>query len=98
MRLASGSTASRSRRSACGRRYGRTEASPVPATTPWCAPPSPPIGLAGEMEHLALAGWLAPFQFDLAGAATSLEESLALYRDIGDEVGFVNARDGLGDV
>ena len=57
-----------------------------------------PAAPAVRAKALALAGWLAPFQLDLAGAATLLEEGLALYRDLGDEVGLINARDGLGDV
>jgi predicted ATPase/transcriptional regulator with XRE-family HTH domain len=46
---------------------------------------------------LALAGWLARTANDLAGATQLLEESLALYRQLGDLPGLTDALDSLGD-
>jgi hypothetical protein len=55
----------------------------------------PPAERAGA---LGLAGWLARCMNDHAGATALLEESLALYRELGLREGLTETLDSLGDV
>jgi non-specific serine/threonine protein kinase len=57
-----------------------------------------PVAPAARAAALSMAGWLARFQDEVERAETFLTESLALYRELGDEEGYADALDSLGDV
>ena len=56
------------------------------------------VSPAERARALGVAGWLARFANDMAGAATLLEESLALARGLDDPAGLTETLDSLGDV
>ena len=59
---------------------------------------NPELPTALRARALGLAGWLARNLGDHPLATNLLEESLALYRELGDLAGLTDALDSLGDV